>query len=1055
MNLTRAALKNPAAVIVIVVLVMVFGLMSVFKLPIQLTPDIEQPQINISTGWPSAAPAEMESVIIEPIENVVKNTQGVTKVTTNIQRGFGNITLTFDVGADMQKAMLDVINNLNQAPPIPLDAMDPIVSAGGGRGGPNTASLMIKTLPSNPAHDLGQYQKLIEDVVRPRFSRIPGMGQVNLQSHRPRELRITFDPLRAASLGLSLSDISSTISRANDVSAGVANVGRRQYTVRFSGQYDITNLTEMIIGYSGDRPIYLKDIATVENTLVDRFGFNMRNGQPSYYFTLKRQNDANTVALLDEINIAIKELNAGPMLEAGLVIELSFDASVHIRNALTLVQNNLGLGIVLALLILWLFLRGWKSIFIIAVTIPISLMVAFVALGIFDRSLNVISLAGLAFSVGLVLDAAIIVQENIVRLRGLGMDGKKAVMRGALQVTGALFASTATSVAIFLPILFMAGIEGQLFSDLALTLSIAVIASLVTAITILPIASQYWLKSQNDVDPFSHYWEKLTRLVMRLTNTQTKRISWISLLLGGSLLVITLLLPKTDFMPRAPIDGFFFSLDMPPGGNVDFIEKEMASLVKERLAPYLLGEKLPKIKSYNFYSFGSGATGGFIYSDDPTRVEELMDVIRTDVLGGLPDTQAFLFRGSMINVSGGGNGRTVELNVQGPDIESLMSVAQVGIDAINEAMPGTTAFPNPGLSLSEPELKLTPNDQRITQAGLTRHDVANAIRAYTSGLFIGEYFDGNDRVNVILRGEQWQTPDELAALPIHSPLAGIQTIGELASISRTAGPTSLRRVDGKRTISIQISPPATMSLEEALALINKKIIPKMNAQLPLSASIQLSGNANKMSAAINDMIKNFALALVILFLLMTALFKSPKDSLLVLLVMPLAVAGGVVGLNLLNLVSYQSLDLLTMIGFIILLGLVVNNAILIVDQTRQAEREGLSRKNAVAQAIRIRARPVYMSTLTSLFGMLPLMVMPGVGSEIYRGLATVIVGGMFISAIFTLVLFPSLLRLGEKVQVGQKNNEKNTQKYQNTQKTNVEDLHIAAQEKPSLQAKIS
>jgi len=1044
MNLTRAALKNPAAIIVIVALVMVFGIMSVFKLPIQLTPDIEQPQINISTGWPSAAPAEMESVIIEPIENVVKNTQGVTKVTTDIRRGFGNITLTFDVGADMQKAMLDVINNLNQAPPIPLDAMDPIVSAGGGRGGPNTASLMIKTLPDNPAQDLGQYQKLIEDVVRPRFSRIQGMGQVNLQSHRPRELRITFDPLRTASLGLSLSDISSTISRASDVSAGVANVGRRQYTVRFSGQYDVTNLTEMIIGYSGDRPIYLKDIATVENTLVDRFGFNMRSGQPSYYFTLKRQNDANTVALLDEINIAIKELNEGPMKEAGLLIELSFDSSVHIRNALKLVQNNLGLGIVLALIILWLFLRGWRNILIIAVTIPISLMVAFVALSVFDRSLNVISLAGLAFSVGLVLDAAIIVQENIVRLRGLGMDGKKAVMRGALQVTGALFASTATSVAIFLPILFMAGIEGQLFSDLALTLSIAVIASLVTAITILPIASRYWLKSDNDIDPFAHYWEKLTSLVMRLTNNQTKRMSWIAFLLGGSLLVIILLMPKTDFMPRAPIDGFFFSLNMPPGGNVDFIEKEMASLVKERLAPYLSGEKLPKIKSYNFYSFGSGATGGFIYSADPTRVEELMTVIRTEVLGGLPDTQAFLFRGSMINVSGGGNGRTIEINVQGPDIESLMSVAQIGIDAINETMPGTTAFPNPGLSLSEPELKLTPNDQRITQAGLTRRDVANAIRAYTSGLFIGEYFDGNDRVNVILRGEQWQTPDELTALPIHSPLAGIQTIGELTSLTRTAGPTSLRRVDGKRTISLQISPPATMSLEEALVSINEQVIPKMKEQLPFEASIQLSGNANKMAAAINDMIKNFILALVILFLLMTALFKSPKDSLLVLLVMPLAVAGGVIGLNLLNLVTYQSLDLLTMIGFIILLGLVVNNAILIVDQTRQAEREGLSRRRAVAQAIRIRARPVYMSTLTSLFGMLPLMIMPGVGSEIYRGLATVIVGGMFVSAIFTLVLFPSLLRFGEKP-LNDKNSKNNI----------VEDLHVEAQPNSSLQAKIS
>ncbi len=1046
MNLTRNALKNPAAIIVIVALVMVFGLMSVFKLPIQLTPDIEQPQITISTGWRSAAPAEMESVIIEPIENVVKNTQGVTKVTTNIQRGFGNITLTFDVGADMQRAMLDVINNLNQAPPLPLDAIEPVVSAGGGRGGPNTASLMIKTLPDNPNSDLGMYQKLIEDVVKPRFARIPGMGQVNLNSSRPRELRITFDPLRTASLGLSIADIGATISRASDVSAGVADVGRRQYTVRFSGQYSVENLSEMIISFSGDRPIYLKDVATVENTLVDRFGFNLRSGQPSYYFTLKRQNDANTVALLDEINIAIKELNAGPMKAAGLVIDLSFDASVHIRNALELVQNNLGLGVLLALIILWLFLRGIRNTLIIAATIPISLMVSFIALAAFERSLNVISLAGLAFSVGLVLDAAIIVQENIVRLRSLGMDNGKAVMRGALQVTGALFASTATSVAIFLPILFMKGIEGQLFSDLALTLSIAVIASLVSAITIIPIASKYWLKTDQTVDPFAHYWERLTNLVMRLTNSVAKRITWIAVLLGGSILVTVLMMPKTDFMPRAPTDGFFYSLNMPPGGNVDFIEHEFSSLVKERLAPYLSGEKMPKIKSYNFYSFGSGSTGGFIYSDDPTRVEELMQEIKANVFSNLPDTQVFLFRGSMINVSGGGNGRTIDIDIKGPNIESLMAVAQAGIDAINKNMADTTAFPNPGLSLSEPELKLVPNDQRISQAGLTRRDLANAVRAYTSGLFISEYFDGNERVNVILRGEQWDTPDELASLPIHSPLAGVQTIGELTEITRTAGPTQLRRVDGKRTISLQVSPPANMSLEEALTAIQENVMPSMNALLPEDSSILLSGNANEMAAAINDMLKNFILALVILFLLMTALFKSAKDSLLVLLVMPMAVAGGVLALNLLNLFTFQSLDLMTMIGFIILLGLVVNNAILLVDQTREGERQGLPTRRAVAQAVRIRARPVYMSTLTSLFGMLPLMLMPGVGSEIYRGLAAVIVGGMTISAIFTLVLFPCLLRLGEsntKQDNTQQDNDQQNNK-DNVAKLNAEPAPLAS-----------
>ncbi|WOH37767.1 efflux RND transporter permease subunit [Thalassotalea fonticola] len=1018
MNLTRSSLNNPAAILVIVALIFVFGAISIAKLPIQLTPDIEQPQITISTGWRSASPQEMESVIIEPQENVVKNTRGVTDVTTSINSGFGNITLTFAVGSDMQQAMLDVINKLNQAPPLPLDAIEPVVAAGGGRGGPNAASLLVKILDTNPNKNMGSYQKLIEDVVEPRLARIPGIGQVNLNSKRPKELRISFDPYQAAAMGIELGKISSTIARSADISGGFADVGRRQYTVRFIGQYDVSSLNDMIIGYQSQRPIFLKDIATIEETLVDRFGLTLRNGSPAYYITVTRNNDANTVKLLDDINLAINELNTGVLAEHGVTIDLSFDSSVHIRNALTLVKSNLGLGVLLALGVLWLFLRGLKPTLIIASTIPISLMVAFLGLSLFDRSLNVISLAGLAFAVGLVLDAAIIVQENIVRLRANGLKNHKAVLLGAFQVTGALFASTATSVAIFLPILFMQGIEGQLFSDLALTLSIAVVASLIAAITVLPIASKYWLKDLPKADPFEHYWQKITSLVMRLTNSSTKRYTWISILLGGSLAISALLVPKTDFMPRTPIDGFFFNISLPPGGNLNFIDKEMAQLVKARIQPHLTGEQLPKIKSYNFYSYGASFSGGFIYADDPSKVEELMTIVRSDILADLPDTQVYLFRGSMINVSGGGNGRSINLDIQGPNLEELMLTAQTGISAINQHMPGVSAQPIPGLSMAEPELQLIPNDRRIAQAGLNRNDVANAVRAFTDGLFVSEYFDGNNRMNIILRGSDWSNPDELATLPIYTPLAGVQTLGELTKIKRTVGPTQLRRVDGKRTISLRVSPPEDMSLEEAISTLNENVIPLMNQVLPNNATIKLSGNANKMKRAITDMITNFILALIILFLLMTALFKSAKDSLLVLLVMPMAVAGGVASLAILNLVTFQSLDLLTMIGFIILLGLVVNNAILLVDQTRVAEREGANRRVAVAQAVRIRARPVYMSTLTSIFGMLPLMVMPGVGAEIYRGLATVIVGGMAISAIFTLILLPSLLRLGEETDSG-------------------------------------
>jgi multidrug efflux pump subunit AcrB len=1011
MNLTRTALRSPASVIVVAILILLFGVISLLKLPIQITPDIEQPQISVFTGWRSAAPQELEAVIIEPIENAIKNTRGVVKVETNIQRGFGSITLTFDVGANMQQATLDVINNLNQAPPLPLDAVEPTVVAGGGQGAPNAASLLVRPVPGNHVQDMAQYQKLIEDVVYPRLSRIQGVGQVNLNSQRPPELRITFDAQRAAVLGLSINNIASQVRAATDASGGFADVGRRQYTVRFAGQFNPQTLLDMIIAYSGERPIYLRDVATADIDFTDRNGFTLRNGAPAYYITIARNNDANTVTLLDDINLAVTELNEGPLLEAGLMMDLSFDASVHIRNALALVKSNLGLGVLLALGLLWLFMRGWRATAIIALSIPLSLAISLLALQLLDRSLNVISLAGLAFAVGLVLDAAIIVQENILRLKQEGLDDKKAALRGAAQVSGALLASTATTVAIFLPIMFMAGVEGQLFSDLALTLSIAVCSSFIAAVTVVPLASRYWLPAQQQQDPFAAYWHQLTQLVMRLTNSATKRLGWVAGLLAASVVLTMLLLPRTDFMPRAPIDGFFFSFSLPPGGNIDFIEQELANRVVERLEPYYSGGKTPGIKSYNFYTYGPNASGGFIYAADPAHVEELMTVVREQIFAGIPDTQVFLFRGSMINVAGGGDGRSIELNLQGPDLPALAHVARLGAAAVQQHLAGGSAQPVPALDMAEPELQLLPNDRAISQAGLNRADIANYVRAFTSGLFVSEYFDGNDRMNVILRSQSWQTPEQLAAMPLITPRAGIQTLGNMALLQQTVGPSQLRRIGGKRTISLIVRPPEGMSLDESMEILQQHVLPPMQQALPDGASLIISGNASQMNSAIDEMLLNFGLALLILLLLMTALFRSLRDALLVLLVMPLAIAGGVMALALVNVFAVQSLDLLTMIGFIILLGLVVNNAILLVDQTRSGERDGLNRRDAVQQAVLLRARPVYMSTLTSLFGMLPLMLIPGVGAEIYRGLATVIVGGMAISAVFTLVLLPAVLQL--------------------------------------------
>ena len=1011
MNLTRLSLANPAAVFVIVALLVLFGLLSVATRPVQLLPTLTRPQISVFNNWRSAAPAEMESYIVEPMEAVLRRTPGVRKIESSVNRGFGRTTLTFDLDTDMQTALINVINNVNQAPPLPVDAGEPFVASG--QGGGNVATLQIYPSPGNSNEEMlsPEYVRVYEDHVEPRLAAINGVSRVDMSGMRPFEVRITFDPYRTAAAGIDIDRIVNVVAQANDVSGGFANVGRRQFTVRFVGKDDIDNIENLILDHSGNTPIRLGDVASVEKRLADPFGVNKRNGFASFYIQLEGSSDANTVRTLDELNGVIEELNAGPLGDVALTMELSFDSSVYIRRAIALVKNNIGLGVLLAVGVLWLFLRNGLATLIIAGSIPISVTVAFIALRVFDVSLNVISLAGLAFAVGLVLDAAIIVQENIVRYLQDGVAREDAVRQGADQVRGALFASTVTTVAIFLPVLFMDGQAGQMFADLALTLSVAVVASMLAALTLIPVANRLFLRGARTADTLAPLWDRLTAMIMRMTATPVQRGFWIVLLVAVPMVATVALKPKADFLPSARADAVNVVFSVPPGVNNELFEEEIATELVKRLRPYMSREQTPHIRGYNLAMFGTFNLL-YLYPLNPEDTDEFLSLLSGPLLQGIPDVTPYVSRASLLGL-GFDSGRTISVDLQGADVTGLMDAAAAGLAEIQGIMPGAVARPVPGLQLSEPELQVVPDETLLAQAGLTRGQLARAVRAFTGGLFVNEYFDGNDRYNVILRAGEWDTPEQLAAMPINTPQAGVQTVGSLAQLVRTVGPTSLNRFDGQRTISLQVIPPETMTLEEALDTLKTRLGPVLRDALPAGSSISYRGNADELTGALRDMLSNFMLAVLILFLIMAAIFKSVRDSLLVLVVMPLALFGGLAALRLLNLVSYQSLDMLTMIGFVILLGLVVNNAILLVSQTRAGEQRGLSRADAVRDAVRLRARPVYMSTLTSIFGMLPLALVPGVGSDIYRGLAFVIVGGMTLCLLFTLVLMPSVLRLGE------------------------------------------
>ncbi|MBT8074610.1 MAG: efflux RND transporter permease subunit [Xanthomonadales bacterium] len=1014
MTLTRISLGNPVAVIVAGILVVIFGTLSLMRLPIQMTPEIERPEISIRTPWRASAPSEIESEIIEPQEDVLRSVPGLLRMSSSSSFGSGSIQMEFAIGTDMNRALIEVMNRLNQVPRYPVDANEPVISVGGNSFEKVMAWFAVSKKPGNE-RPIESYQDFLEETVITRLERVPGVSRTGAFGGRTHEVRITFDPYKAASIGLDLTSVSGELGANANVSAGSNEVGRRQYTVRFSGKYAVDSLGDLVLEWREGKPIRLKDIARIEMTMVDPATMLHMNGGPSIAVNVTPESGVNVLEVMSALKATVAELAANELDRAGLKIEQNYDESIYVTGSIKMVRNNLLLGMTLAIAVLWWFLRKFRATLIVALSIPLCLFSAFMVLNITGRTLNIISLAGLAFATGMVLDAAIVVLENIFRQRESGREGNEASERGTLQVWGALVASTATTIAIFMPVVFLRDEAGQLFSDLAITISAAVTASLIVAVTVLPTAAANLVKGSAIEDVHRHWWRWVTDHIMSWTATPKRRRLWVAGLTITPLLLLAALKPPADYLPEGKRNFIFGFMISPPGLGVETAKREVMEVIDSRLAKHINGEHRIQMKSY-FLGVSPGF-GTFIggRASDPADVDELIGIFNSEILAGFPDTIAFASRRAIFGGSRGG--RQINVDLQADSFDSLIQGGQLGFGTIRQVLPGANVRPLPGLEQAEPELRLIPDDRRIAEVGWNRARMATIIRAMGDGAFMGEYFDGTRRYNVILRAEHWDTPEELAAMPVATANGEIQTIGELTEMVRTAGPSQIRRVDRKRTLTLQVTPPSTMALEDAITAIDEQVVPEIMAVLPQGASIQMRGTAEALDQALKSMAGSFSLAIVILYLLISALFRSFKDSLLVILTIPMATVGGIISLRLVDAALFatggQKMDLLTMIGFVILLGLVVNNAILLVYRARDGEREGMSRRDAVESAVRLRLRPILMSTMTSIFGMLPLMLIPGSGTELYRGMAAVIVGGMLVSALFTLILLPSLLRSNE------------------------------------------
>jgi multidrug efflux pump subunit AcrB len=1008
MKLTEAALRNPMAVAVAVALACLLGVASLLDLPLQLFPDIERPQMSIQTGWRAASTQEMESEIVEPIEAVLQGLPGLEEIASNVNAGNSQINLTFAVGSDMDAMLVEVLARMNRLQPLPRDATPPVVQAGADNANNSLTFFFVQKLPGTRG-DILDYRQMIEDRIVPRLSAVDGVAGVEVNGGAPEELTITLDLERAAALGIQIPEVAAVAARATDVSGGVVEAGRRQYVLRFAGRYSPQALGELILVWRDGRPIRLGDVADVEVKRPEQRFFAYQNGNPAIGLRILRESGANVLDTLDEVKRVVAEVRESELRPKGLDIAQSFDASVFINRAIGLLSGSLFAGVLLAVGCLWWFLRDARATALIACAIPISLLATFIVLQLTGRSLNVISLAGLAFAVGMVMDAAVVVAENIVRLREAGVPARQAALDGTRQVGGALFASTLTTVAVFLPVIFMEDVEGQLFADLALTISIAVGISLLIAFTVLPTAAGSWLRVGKTTQQQHRTWSRISDWALRVTQGRRRQLAWVGALVLAPALLAALLMPQIDYLPpvkRAAVDVFF---NFPPGMSPERVNREIAPALLQRMRPYMDGEKPPQLSNWYLNLWDGGGTIGARVVD-PGDIGELERIVRDEVVVGFPDTRAFASEGELFG-SFGGSARAIAIHLQHADGDALSRAAESGRKLLSERFPGANVQAWPNADAGAPELRIQPDDRRLAEVGWRRPDLGTVVRTLGDGQWLGEHFDGDRRLAIILRSNRENDIEHLGAAALATPLGGVLSLSELAQVETVLTPNQLRRIDRRRTVTLTVDPPPAMSLEEALDIVDGDVVPALRAALPNDADIRVAGSADRLGEVVGSMGRNFALALVVLFLLMAAMFRSLRDSVFVMATLPMAVLGGVLGLRALDLAVGQTLDLLSMIGFILLLGMVINNAILLVAQTRDAQAAGAGLDDALKQALDQRLRPILIGALTGVLGALPMAINPGPGAVIYRGLAAVSVGGVGLSLLFIVVLVPALLRL--------------------------------------------
>ncbi len=1009
MKITETAVRRPIATAMVFLIVIVLGVMGFRFLPVDLLPPIEYPQLTVATNYPNVGPEEIERIITDQVENALAGVPNVEEIRSDSSEGRSRVTLEFTQGTNVDAAANDVRAALDR---IRDDLPPEVESPRLWKFDPDNFPVVI--LGARSERDMEELTRILEREIAQRFEQIPGAGSVDIWGGVYREIQIRLKRDRLASSRLTAADVQQALQRENvTLPGGDMREGLRDMYVRTQGEFQsLDQIADTIITMVDDRPIRVRDVAEVVDGYEDVSRLVQIDGRPMVRLGVRKQSGANTVAVAADARAVMQRINAE---RDDIELMMIIDQSDFIQNSIDNVQKAALWGGLLAILVLYVFLRNGSTTFIIALSIPISLIATFALLYFNGLTLNQMSFGGLALGIGLIVDNAIVVLENIVRQRERGRPLDESALLGTRQVSGAIIASTLTTSVIFLPVVFMQTISGMLFRELALVVVFALLCSLLVALTLVPMLSSRMLTvgATGTVGAQAVRHRRVGAWFNRVENAYAGGMQHVVrhkivvfaltlALLAGAIYLWPLL--PVELAPQTDADEIDVELEMAQGTNIAVVNEYLHEL--ERLVRDATPMDQVKNMSIEIRPGDAEVELALLGADERATDSYLIaDEIRRRVQGQIPGADIRVRAQSGLwmlrRLFGSGDGSAVQLELRGYDLELADRIAK----DIVQVMQGIPEVADARVSRREgrPEQNLIIDRDKVSNLGMSVREVAEIVQTNVGGGRAGVYREGGEEfpITVRLQAEDRLTTQDLANVSVRSANGQTMPVSSVVETERRRSPTDIDRVDGQRVTYI------TANLESGAALGD--VIEDLRARLrdmtlPSGFSILYGGEYEEQQEARRDFLLSIVMAVILIYMVMAAQFERFLDPLIVMLSVPMALVGVVPTL----LLTGTTLNVQSLMGIVMLIGIVVNNAIVLVDYINLMRREQeLGVRDAVLEAARLRLRPILMTTLTTLLGMLPLAIGGGAGGEIQASLARAVIGGLTVSTLITLVVIPT------------------------------------------------